>query len=330
MANRISKDARSCFDAAGQSFRGRRIEEAIVLLNEAERTGHPGDECAAARWECWMLLGRFERAWAESDAIAQRGSPDPHRFWDGGPFTGKRVIIRCLHGLGDTIQFIRYAPLIKRDARSVIVECHPELVRLLRQVDGVDEVITWGHGAPSIAPEWDSQVEVNELPRIFRTCLHTIPTGIPYLEATRSNSGRKHLTRIGLVWGASQWNPARSIPLDLLLASLCELGWDLFHLQFGYTEDRIPALVPPDRDVLETATAMMGLDLVITVDTMTAHLAGALGRPVWVLLPFEADWRWMLNRSDSPWYPGMRLFRQKAQGDWTGALEELRRAALAF
>ncbi|MGH9611495.1 MAG: hypothetical protein ACRD4P_00285, partial [Bryobacteraceae bacterium] len=106
------------------------------------------DRCASGRWECWMLLGDFERAWRESDAIARRGAPDPNRFWDGLPFTGKRVILRCLLGFGDAIQFIRYAPLISRECARLIVETHPELVSLFRPIPSIDEVITWGENAP--------------------------------------------------------------------------------------------------------------------------------------------------------------------------------------
>ncbi len=315
-------NAQALFEKAGEEFRARRLESALADLVVAERIGYSPDECAAARWECWMLLGRFEQAWEESDAIARRGARDPHRFWDGQPFAGKRVIIRCLHGLGDTIQFIRYAEWIRREARSVAVECHPELVRLLRHVQGIDEVFCWGGDAPAAQPEWDSQIEVNELPRIFRSRVDTIPRDVPYIHVCASDLACNPRKRVGLVWQSSQWNPARSAPLDLLLESLADSGWDLFSLQFGCEQNRIPALA--QSDVLETAKQMMDLDLIITVDTMTAHLAGALGLPVWVLLPFEADWRWMLDRADSPWYPTMRLFRQKAQGDWASALEGLR------
>ena len=322
--------AQACFDEAGRFFRARRIEETLANLNEAEHLGFSPDECAAARWECWMLLGRFDRAWAESDLIAGRDSPDPHRFWDGQPFDGKRVIIRCLHGLGDTIQFIRYAPMIRRVAQRVIVECPPELVRLIQRVDGVDDVISWGDGTPAIAPGWDSQVEINELPRVFHATEKTIPRVVPYIKVTRPSVGSRPNKRVGLVWNSSQWNPARSVSLELLLDSLGGADWDLVSLQFGCDQDRLPSLCPDRSDVLDTAVHMLSLDLVVTVDTMTAHLAGALSLPVWVILPFEADWRWMLNRSDSPWYPTMRLFRQQAQGDWPSALEQLSRAALAF
>ncbi len=272
-----------------------------------------------------MLLGEFERAWAESDAIEKRGGVDPHRFWDGTPFNGKRVILRCLHGLGDTIQFIRYAPIIRAQAHNLIVETHPALVSLLRYAPGVDQVITWGQEAPANPPEWDCQVEINELPRIFRSTPATIPSSVPYFRLPAppkpKRTGRK---RIGLIWSSSQWNPARSVPFELLTDALEGCSADLFSLQHGPDRNRLPTVRSYESDVLDTADDMLSMDLIISVDTMTAHLAGALGLPVWVLLPFAADWRWMLDRCDSPWYPTMRLFRQRSPGEWESALEALR------
>ena len=293
---------------AAALLESRRVYQALQAVDEAERLGHNPDDCAALRWDCWMLLGEFEHAWRESDSIAARGGHDPHRFWDGTSLTGKRVMLRCLHGLGDTIQFIRYAPMIREQARSLIVETHPQLVRLLHHAPGIDQVVTWGPNAPTF--EWDSQIEINELPRIFRSALATIPSFSPgfSLQRAERGSGRK---RVGLIWSSSQWNPFRSIPVELAFGCACQgCDADLFSLQHGPDRDRIPTVRSHEGDVLDTATDMLTMDLVISVDTMTAHLAGALALPVWVLLPFEADWRWLLDRTDSPWYPTMRLFRQ--------------------
>src|ERR1041385_4379910 len=129
------------FALAQDYLAARRVPEALNAFDQAENLGFDPDQCSSGRWICWMLLGCFERAWQESAAIAQRGAPDPHRFWDGLPFTGKRVILRCLHGLGDAIQYIRYAPILRREAAHLTVETHPELVSLLRGVDSVDRVI---------------------------------------------------------------------------------------------------------------------------------------------------------------------------------------------
>ena len=153
----------------------RNVQDAIHAFDSAQRCGYSATECAAARWHCWMLLGRLERAWQESDFITSIGAPDPNRFWDGRSWHGQRVMLRCLHGLGDTIQFIRYAPLLRQTCRSLTVQTHPQLVTLLKGVSGVDHVCTWGNGYVENASDWDMQMEVTELPRAFRTTSATIP-----------------------------------------------------------------------------------------------------------------------------------------------------------
>jgi hypothetical protein len=276
-----------------------------------------------------MLVGDFEQAWTESDAIERRGSPDPNRFWTGQSLDGKRVLIRCLHGLGDTIQFIRYAPLVRERASAVTIEAQPLLKALLVYSGLADHVMTWREPEPP----WDVQVEVIELPKIFRTQLGSVPASVPYLRAPYDQnltpSARK---RIGLVWSSSTYNPARSIPLTLLAEICGTCNAEFFSFQAGEPRcdltahgARITDLCEASGSVLVTASRMLRMDLVISVDTMTAHLAGALGLPVWTLLPFEGDWRWMLDRTDSPWYPTMRLFRQPRPGDWESVVRDLQR-----
>jgi hypothetical protein len=273
---------------------------------------------------CWMLLGHFDRAWQESDAIARRGRPDPHRFWDGAPFTGKRVILRCLHGLGDAIQFIRYAPMLRSQAARLVVETHPEMVDLLRGVDAVDDVISW----LDPAPEWDQQIEIMELPRALGATVETIPSRIPYIaiDPVRSRAiGNSGARKVGLLWSSSTWDPARSIPPSELAPIMGVPGLSFYNLQHG-SESAWGEMHPTaaqSGDIAATAADICQLDLIITVDTMVAHLAGALGKPVWTLLPYRADWRWMLDRADSPWYPTMRLFRQPSPGDWSTVVGEV-------
>ncbi len=317
-------DPVECHRVAIEHLEARRIPEAISGFQQAAQAGFDANICRAGLWTSWMLLGQFDRAWSQSQEIEASGAHDPHRLWDGEPFDGKRVMLRCLHGLGDTIQFIRYAPMIRRTASRLIVQAHPELVRILRCVSGVDEVVTWGE-----EPAWDSQVEVTELPRIFETTLENVPADVPYLNVGDPAQPAER-RRVGLIWNSSQWNPVRCVPFALLQNALDGLDWDLFSLQFGPERHFLPPTRPGEGDVLDTAVDMLHLDLIITVDTLGAHLAGALARPVWVLLPFEADWRWMLDRTDSPWYPTMRLFRQTRPDDWSGALDELRHAARAL
>lgn len=322
------------FFTAGKKLEIMQVREALELFQFAELAGYDPDQCAAGRWTCHMLLGNLEFAWGESDAIQKRGQPDPHRFWDGRPFTGRRVLLRCLHGLGDTLQFVRYAPLIRQQAHSLVIEAQPTLKRLLQQAGLADCVMTWGE---SEAP-WDQQMEVMELPRIFGTTLHTIPNMVPYIQvndAAPERSGpldNDRLLRIGLVWAASTYNPARSVPIECVSPLFDTPGAVFFSLQAGAERaqiepwaTRVPCLYDPSEGVLGTAKSLAQVDLVITADTMMAHLAGAMGKPVWTLLPYECDWRWMLDREDSPWYPTMRLFRQPEPDRWQPVIARVQR-----
>jgi hypothetical protein len=284
-----------------------------------------------------MLLGRFEDAWQESERIAARGQTDPVALWDGQPFTGKRVIVRCLHGYGDAIQFIRFGRWLKPDARRVIVQTHPELVSLLQHLPWADSVISWDKEDRG---SWDRQIEVMELPRLFRTNLTTIPNEAPYLrvphwriEQSRIPPRSRPGLRIGMQWESSQWDAARNVPFEKLVSIFGSGGSELFSFQRGEARvvlrDLPAGTVIADvsgvsPDIIEAAADLMRIDLLITVDTMLAHLAGALGRTVWMLLPYAANWRWMLGRRDTPWYPTMRLFRQSSPGDWDSALRAVK------
>jgi hypothetical protein len=311
---------------------------AIKCFDQAEELGFPADACAGARWPCWMLLGQFERAWSESDSITRLGKEDPHRFWDGQGWQGKHVMLRCLHGLGDTIQFIRYASLLRAACSSLCVQVHPQLVSFLQGAMGIDQVITWGQEGDYIEPAWDMQMEVTELPRAFRSTIHSVPREIPYITVPRERIEwaaqyfpSSHKRRIGVSWIAGAWNPSRSIPLKELVRGLASSEHSFYSLQKGVcASDLGPCpleeLEVYAADVRDTAALILNLDLVITVDTVTAHIAGSLGRPVWILLPFHADWRWMLARNDSPWYPTARLFRQTRPGDWTGVMVQVQEA----
>ena len=281
-------------------------------------------------WLRHARRGDFEAAWRASDRILQRsgGVHDwtvprhQQQVWDGSPLVDRRVLIRCYHGLGDTIQFIRYVPLVRALAREVTVWAQPALIPLLQSVSGIDRLLALHDGTPGV--EYDVDVEVMELAYVFRSTLQTIPRSVPYLFADPvSLSGDRH-PRVGLVWRAGQWNARRSIPFELLTP--------LFELQdmTCYSLQHEPAAGERHRNLhqlntsglLRTAQCIRAMDLLISTDSMSAHLAGALGVPVWTLLPSSADWRWMEDRSDSPWYPGMRLFRQNRAG-WDPVIEHV-------
>ncbi len=314
---------------AENSLRALRVHEALLQFDAAENAQCDPDLCAAGRWQCHMLLGDFEKAWRESDRINGRARHDPNRFWDGRPLNGNRVLIRCLHGLGDTIQFIRYAPLVAGIARSVVIEAPPKLKVLLSQSNLAHDVITWSDPDPG----WDQQIEIMELPRIFRTTVDTIPRNVPYIyaqgEASTLASRASNNLCVGIAWTSSTFNPARSIALEQLSRAFGIPGISFFGLQAGPEHEELAAwpnvcdLHDQVSTLHATARVLRNLDLVISVDTMTAHLAGALAVPVWTLLPYECDWRWMLNRDDSPWYPTMKLFRQPEAGNWSAAVDRL-------
>jgi hypothetical protein len=311
------------FDEALKRLSGMQIIEACRAFHLAEQAGYDPDACAGGRWSCHALAGDLEAAWRESDAIAQRGKPDPHRFWDGQPLNGRHVLVRCLHGLGDTLQYVRYAPLIREKAASLTIEAQPLLKSLLQESGVADSVITWGDREPY----WDQQIEIVELPRIFRTTVASIPSSIPYIRVPSATSGSTtagpRQIRVGLVWAAGAFNPLRSLPLAVLEDLLALPGFAFFSFQAGAEAaqllpwaHRVGNLYQDGQSVLQTAMGLKTMDLLITVDTMMAHLAGAMGINVWTLLPFACDWRWMMHREDSPWYPTMRLFRQPRAGDW--------------
>ncbi|HSU59193.1 MAG TPA: hypothetical protein VLI55_07760 [Bryobacteraceae bacterium] len=331
---------REFFAKAEMELKGMRPAAAIRAFERAERSGCDADLCSAGRWTCHMLLGQFESAWQESDRIAARGRPDPNRFWDGLPVDGRSVLVRCLHGLGDTLQFVRYAPLIRPRARRLIIQAQPPLKALLEEAQIADEVITWDEPEPY----WNQQIEIVELPRLFRTTLASVPDSVPYLDipampVSRESDGPIAL-RVGLVWASGSYNSARSIPLKGLAALLAIPGVRFYSLQaeperFELQTEKMDVCDIYDQAscALDAAKTLKSIDLLISADTMMAHLAGALACPVWTLLPFECDWRWMLGRADSPWYPTMRLFRQPQPGDWASVIasvgKELQKATSA-
>jgi hypothetical protein len=250
------------------------------------------------------------------------------------------VLVRCNHGLGDTLQFIRYLPQVRAVAEHVTVLVQPHLLPLLSAMSEFGEVRNgWADEPP---PPRDVEVEIMELAYAFRSTAETVPCEVPYLRPEVIRSRAKPIAwpgqdsrrlNVGLLWSASEWDVTRSVPLEAF-DPLAEVPGVRFHsLQQGPANEHWRAsrldLYPLHEQtaaIPDAAAAMLELDLVITVDSMSAHLAGALGRPVWVLLKHRADWRWMAAREDSPWYPTMRLFRQTERGDWRKPIELIRGA----
>lgn len=290
-----------------------------------------------------LLQGDFLNGWEEYEWRWRRKDYPPRSFaqpaWRGEDLQGKRLLVYAEQGAGDAIQFARYLPLLAQRGARVILECPRLLVRLFETISGPEQVIAKGDEIPA----FDLHCALLSLPRLFGTTLGSIPAEVPYLRSeagefqlpapARAVSGRP--VRVGLVWAgnpAHQNDARRSLPLETLHAWLGNVDAAFYSLQLErglnaasqkQNASWLADLAPLLADYADTAALVTQLDLVISVDTSVAHLAGALGRPVWLLLPFAPEWRWLVDRPDSPWYPTMRLFRQPAAGDWNSVLKEV-------
>ncbi len=315
----------------------------------------------AARWSraCFRLLHGdlaggwpdYERRW-EQPGIIRPAYAQPR--WDGSRLEGKTILVHAEQGYGDTIQFARYLPMVKERGGTVLFECPRVLASLFSGFPGVDQLITSGKPLPY----FDVHVPLLSLPGLFGTTLATIPCAVPYIHADLDHveqwrtkmklpsSGGLGGARInvGIAWqgnplfsqsGCKLADRRRSITLAQFEPLARIPGVQLFSLQKGHGSEQladwqsrlgIVALGDQLDDFRDTAAVMMNLDLIISVDRHPVHLAGALGRPVWAILPSPPCWRWLLERSDSPWYPTLRLFRQHRPGDWPELLDRVSRA----
>jgi tetratricopeptide (TPR) repeat protein len=290
-----------------------------------------------AHWNLGLLLlltGDFAQGWPEYEwrlRVPELATPavSDKPKWDGSPLAARRILLTSEQGLGDVIQFIRYVPLVIARGGQPVISCQRELHRLLHPMPCIAQ------GDPP--PDHDLQCSLMSLPGLFGTTIESIPAPIPYLRADPSLSAhwqsrlaQSPHRRIGLVWSgrsAQRADRNRSIPPAALAPLAAVDGVFFCSLQ------KDPAPPPPLphladwtadlHDFADTAALIENLDLVITIDTAVAHLAGAMGRPTWLLLKHHPDWRWLLHRSDSPWYPTMRLFRQTNHGDWTDPIAQI-------
>lgn len=305
---------------------------------DAREVGGP----AADPWMAAMRRGDFEHAWQVSDRILRAriaaGVTCWHwprhlqYVWGGEPLAGKRVLVRCYHGLGDTLQFIRFVAPLRALATHVTIWVQPALLPLVATAPGVDAVLPLHDGTPEVAHDVD--IEIMELPHALRITAATLPNAVPYLFPPKAAAAipETGARRVGIVWKAGGWDPARSVPAALLGQLTAIADTRFYSLQLGAETRELACLGLTDistDDVIEAAARIRQLDCVITVDTMTAHLAGALAAPTWVLLQQDCDWRWMSGRGDSPWYPTARLFRQRRQGDWLAVIADVAAALRA-
>ncbi|MGH7079509.1 MAG: tetratricopeptide repeat protein [Acetobacteraceae bacterium] len=285
-----------------------------------------------------LLDGRFREGWAEYEWRSRRRGARtrslPAPLWSGEPLGGRVLLVHAEQGFGDTIQFCRFIPLLGGD--RVVLEVPRPLARLVASLPGIESVIASGDPLPP----FDLHCPMLSLPHRIGTTLETIPRSVPYLFAAPGSAaiwhrrlGGARKLKIGLAWAGNPEYPAdrrRSIEPTLLKALLETQGASFISLQPGAPPAGMSVLAFPDeiRDFADTAALIAALDLVISVDTAAVHLAGALGKPVWLLNRFDTCWRWLRERTDSPWYPTLRQFRQSQPGDWRGVMEAVE-AALA-
>lgn len=292
-----------------------------------------------------LLRGDYANGWREYEwrmrLPGHEGAwlPGGRAAWDGAPLEGRTILLYAEQGFGDVIQFVRYVPLVAERGGRVILSCQPKLKALLGTVPGVSAVL--GTGEP--LPPFDVSCPLMSLPRVFGTTTQTIPSQVPYVrpDAERVQKWRARLAgdaaslKVGLYWATETRNrisPLRTLSLDVLAPLASIQGITYYSLQRG--EAASQAAHPPQGmrlidlaaelgDFADDAALMSNLDLIISINTATAHLAGALGRRVWTLTQFPPDWRWLLGRDDSPWYPTMRLFRRGRHEDWAQVILRL-------
>lgn len=338
-------DASAYYNRGNTLLDLKRPEEAIADFDMAIALK---PEYASAHWNqshCFLQMGLFEQGWRQyewrkkcDEPIAARSYPKP--LWLGeGDIAGKTLFVHWEQGFGDAIQFCRYAKFLEDRGAKVIMSVQEPLRELLKQFSPTIQILR-----PNETPtDFDFHCPLLSLPLALGTTLETIPAEHHYLRADddlRSGWSARLSTkvkpRIGMVWSGSSSHENdrnRSIGPEQFL-SICDLDAHWISLQKEFREgdlaavkqfDRITVFGDDLRDFNDTAALLDLMDLVITIDTSVAHLAGAMGKPVWVLLPFNPDWRWMLDRNDSPWYPSARLFRQQQIGNWAAVIDQVKR-----
>jgi len=341
-AIRLSPETAVFYLNMGNALRTQgKLDESLASYEQALRLKPDFPAARFNRSLAWLLKGEFEHGWTEYEWRWEHRGDRPtfaQPAWDGSPLAGRTILLYSEQGLGDTIQFIRFAPLLRQSGGRVIVRCQRPLIRLLSACAGIDELIAEDDPLPG----FDVHFPLMSLAMIFKT----IPADISYLRAEfdlveqwRRELGSIREFKIGIAW---QGNPKYSLdPLrSFRLAEFAPLaripGVRLFSLQTGLGAEQLHELGDQLSVVdlrgsmgatpaafVEDAAVMMNLDLVVCSDSAVAHVAGALGRPTWLALPFAPDWRWLLGRDDSPWYPTIRIFTQESWGDWAGVFARI-------
>lgn len=321
-----------------------RMEESLARFERSLELKPDYPDPHLNRALAWLLLGRWTEGWKEYEwrwqlrTVRRRAFQQP--LWDGSPLAGRTILLHAEQGLGDTLNFIRYAPLVQARGGRVVVVAPKSLVPLLRGCRGIDHLAAFGEPLP----EFDVQAPLLTLPRLLGTTPENVPIDIPYLhvDAERLQRWRLWLLgyagfKVGIAWQGDRKHRSdrqRSVPLAQFAPLAQVPGVQLFSLQKGSGSEQLAGCPFAVTDLgtwldnsggafLDTAAVMRNLDLVVCVDTALGHLAGGLGVPVWLALPFAPDWRWLCQRRDTPWYPSMRLFRQPRSSDWDSVFADM-------
>ncbi|MFC1677990.1 tetratricopeptide repeat protein [Planctomycetota bacterium] len=322
-------------------------DEAIENYNQSLKLNPENIEAHRNTGMLFLLTNKYKEGWEEYEWRRKSDNEISQPYWDGSCFKGKRLLVRCEQGMGDSFQFVRYLPMVKERGGTVIFGERKSILTVLGQTPGIDEFVELEPGGrPNI--EFDHHVRLLSLPGIFETRPETIPAEVPYIYAppAKTEFWQKRLCcpefKVGIVWagggalGGNAYGLQKEYDRSCCVQDFAPLagidGVRLYGLQKGKRAAEI-ANLPEDivltnfgeqfEDFTDTAAVIENLDLIISIDTSVAHLAGAMGKRVWTMLPFAPDWRWMLDRADCPWYPSMKLFRQKKAGDWHGVFESV-------
>ena len=324
------------------------LEEALSYYDKALKLE---PEMVDANWNralCLLHMGDLAQGfaayhWRWKRQNTPRRDIDPHLKWNGSNFCGRSIFIYEEQGLGDTLQFVRYLPYLKAAGGRVILECSPALVRLLEPLDCIDKLwVRKRQGSTRDIDRFDSHCPIMDLPHHFQTTRETIPVQVPYIHADAAMTawwkpqlGDSSDFKVGIVWAGNpnhRNNRHRSCKLSAFEGMAKIPGVSLYGLQKDkypeWTDVELDQVLTRDLgdalfDFADTAALVANMDLVITVDTAVAHLAGAMGKPTWVILPLNADWRWMRQGETSAWYPSMTLFRQAELGQWEAVFKNM-------
>lgn len=337
------RDPEGWTNMSGLKRRARDYDGALAAAERAVQINPSNPNAHGNLGLSLLALGQYERGFAEyewrwrCDNFTTPAREFSQPMWDGSDPTGRIIFVHSEQGFGDMLQFARYVPMLAERGATVYFEAAIPLRSLLQKLTGVAKVITAG----TRPPDFDLHIPLLSLPRIFKTTFDTIPSNVPYItvdEARHAHWKAKIQAagegfKVGIVWaGNVKPDVGRTCPIAHFAPLAAIDGVTFVSLQKRETPPSMEA--PPEgmrfvdvsadlKDFADTASAMANLDLILTIDTAAAHLAGALGRPTWTLLPWAADWRWLNDRSDSPWYPTMRLFRQPARGDWDSVVNQI-------